>query len=75
MSRLRSSRNLLVPPMLIRAGNPESFLSGGDPEVKSFHLTPQPCLYMTWAPYFDRTNAEFNRDAEVGIQFAFEFKV
>ena len=64
MSGLRSSRNLLAPPTLIRAGNPESPLSGCNPGVKSFHLTPQAWSYMVWSPNFLITNAELNIDAD-----------
>ena len=48
--------------MLIRAGNPESFLSGGDPGVKSFPMVPHTRLYMAWGPGFYVTLEEFNSD-------------
>ena len=62
MSVLRSSRNLLAPPTLIRAGNPERHPSGDDPGVKSFPTVPCMSSYMNWEPGYPRTNAEFNRD-------------
>ena len=65
MSGLRSYRNLSAPPTVIRAGIPEVFLSGCDRGVKSFHLTPQPCLYMAWSPKSWGTNAEYNIDAKM----------
>ena len=65
MSGLRSYRNLSAPPTVIRAGIPEVFLSGCDRGVKSFHLTPQPCLYMAWSPKSWGTNAEYNIDGSI----------
>ena len=62
MSGLRSSRNLLAPPMLIRAGNPDLFLSGGDPGVKSFPMVPHTRLYKAQKPGNNVTMEEFNRD-------------
>ena len=40
MPGLRSSRNLLAPPTLIRAGNPEVRPSWRDPGVKGFPTSP-----------------------------------
>ena len=62
MSELRSSKNLLAPPTLIRARNPERHPSGDDPGVKSFPTVPCTSSYMNWEPGYPRTNAEFNRD-------------
>ena len=62
MSGLRSSRNLLAPPTLIRAGFLEVFLSGLHPGAKSFQMRPQTSSYIALAPYFAVTNAEFNKD-------------
>ena len=49
-------------PVPRTSGNPERFLSGGDPGVKSFHMTPQPPFYMAWRPGATRTLLKFNRD-------------
>ena len=63
MPGVRSSRNLLAPPTLIRAGNPDLLLSGGDPEVKSFPMVPHTCLYMAQKPGNNVAMEEFNRDS------------
>ena len=62
MSGLKSSRNLLEPPTLVRAGNPEVCPSWGDPGVKSFPMMPHMWFYIAWAPDYFVTNAEFNID-------------
>ena len=63
MSGLRSYRNLLAPPTVIRARNPEKCPSGVDPGVKSFPMIPQTWLYTAWAADYTLTNAEFNIDS------------